>query len=71
MTEDTRKTVADEICRLWKACGGHGPPHAFQVTRWHHGTAQLQKEHGLTEGQWCLAHQMAVTKGARRGLGTE
>ncbi len=70
MTQDMIDNIAEQICRLWTTCGGYGPPHAFKVTWWGRGTAQIQKEHTLTEDQWCEAHQRAVTMGATRGRGT-
>ena len=31
---DALSSIAEQICTLWAACGGFGPPHEFNVNRW-------------------------------------
>jgi len=64
-TTDPLTAVAEQICALWTACGGFGPPHEFNVNRWARGAAKISEEHGLTPAQWRDAHQLAVRMGAR------
>jgi hypothetical protein len=64
---DAMTAVAEEICSLWAACGGSGPPHEFDADRWAKGTKEIAERHGLTPREWQQAHMRAVKMGARRG----
>jgi hypothetical protein len=64
---DLMTTIAEEICELWAACGGNGPPHEFDADRWAKGTKEITQRHGLGPKGWQQAHMLAVTMGARRG----